>query len=71
MSECIKCHKLAMYRVRGYCEECVPENHDTDGEPDFTLGDLEWEEYPLRCPACNGEMGHRINCPHGIAFSKM
>jgi len=23
----------------------------------------------LPCLACGGEVGHRINCPHGIAFS--
>jgi hypothetical protein len=23
----------------------------------------------LPCPTCKGEVGHRINCPHGIAFS--
>lgn len=21
------------------------------------------------CPLCRGEVGHRIDCPHGIAFS--
>jgi hypothetical protein len=25
----------------------------------------------LPCPACGGEVGHRINCPHGIAFSNV
>ena len=23
----------------------------------------------LPCLACGGEVGHRINCPHGIAFT--
>ena len=23
----------------------------------------------FRCPECGGEVGHRINCPDGIAFS--
>ena len=71
MSECIECHKLTMYRIHGYCEECIPEQRDDDNEPDFTLDDLEWSEYPIPCPACSGELGHRINCPHGIAFSKI
>lgn len=22
------------------------------------------------CPLCGGAVGHRINCPHGIAFSR-
>lgn len=27
------------------------------------------QDFP--CPTCGGEVGHRINCPHGIAFSNV
>jgi len=38
-----------------------------DEELDRREPPLGWDEEP--CPVCGGEVGHRINCPRGIAFT--
>ena len=57
---------------RNWDEECLFKCNDLLGEvireleERLTKDALDGE---LPCLACGGEVGHRINCPHGIAFS--
>lgn len=47
---------------------------------DMTQAIKEWENimntpqhedgWPEICPLCHSDIGHRVNCPNGIAFSK-
>ena len=64
---CTKCGRI--FPKREFINHCNPVNgihapfctgHDT--EIDEIDGDRP-------CPACGGEVGHRINCKYGIAFS--
>lgn len=46
------------------CEYCLRQQQEPF--PKCTDSDAEAE----RCPKCGGTVGHRINCPDGIAFSR-
>jgi len=49
------------------CCECGSLDHDCQHCPVFGEDELLDPDYP--CPECHGEVGHRVNCSHGIAFS--
>ena len=56
--------------VAKICPDCQDELEDgrlvdsLDDDLDFDFSDN-----PKFCKLCNGQVGHRVNCPNGIAFS--
>jgi len=66
--KCPKCGHEENVALNGWAKVCCVACHAV-----ITSKQAAQQKYALDgelpCLACGGEVGHRINCPHGIAFS--